>query len=42
MTDSTACGRPRSGPDAIIAAVAEVSDCVVMTDNVKHFCGECG
>ena len=32
-------GRPRSGLDAIIAAVAEANDCVVVTDNEKDFEG---
>jgi predicted nucleic acid-binding protein len=32
-------GKPRSGLDAIIAAVAEAHDCVVATDNEKDFAG---
>jgi len=39
MADGKANGRPRSGLDAIIAAVAEANDCVVVTDNEKDFAG---
>jgi predicted nucleic acid-binding protein len=39
MADGRAKGRPRNGLDAIIAAVAEVNDCVVVTDNEKDFAG---
>jgi len=39
MADGKAKGRPRSGLDAIIAAVAEANDCVVVTDNEKDFEG---
>lgn len=39
MADGTAKGRPRSALDTIIAAVAEVNDCVVVTDNDKDFVG---
>jgi predicted nucleic acid-binding protein len=39
MADGTAKGRPRSALDMIIAAVAEVNDCVVVTDNEKDFTG---
>ena len=39
MADSKAKGRPRSGFDAIIAAVAEINQCVVVTDNEKDFEG---
>jgi len=39
MADGKAKGQPRSGLDMIIAAVAEVNDCVVVTDNEKHFAG---
>jgi hypothetical protein len=39
MADGTAKGRPRSGLDTIIAAVAEANDCVVVTDNDKDFEG---
>ena len=37
MADGTAKGRPRSALDMIIAAVAEVNDCIVATDNEKDF-----
>jgi len=39
MADGKAKGRPRSGLDAIIAAVAEANGCVVVTDNEKDFEG---
>jgi predicted nucleic acid-binding protein len=39
MADGTARGRPRSGLDTIVAAVAEANDCVVVTDNVSDFEG---
>ena len=39
MVDGKARGRPRSGLDTIIAAVAEANDCVVVTDNEKDFEG---
>jgi predicted nucleic acid-binding protein len=39
MADGKARGRPRSGLDTIIAAVAEANDCVVVTDNEKDFEG---
>ena len=39
MAEGKAKGRPRSGLDAIIAAVAEANDCVVVTDNEKDFAG---
>lgn len=39
MEDGKANGRPRSGLDMIIAAVAEVNGCVVVTDNEKDFKG---
>ncbi len=37
MAEGTSSGRVRSALDMIIAAVAEANDCVVVTDNVKHF-----
>jgi predicted nucleic acid-binding protein len=37
MADGTAQGRPRSALDMIIAAIAEANDCIVVTDNEKHF-----
>jgi toxin FitB len=39
MADGKAKGRTRSALDMIIAAVAEVHDCVVVTDNEKDFAG---
>jgi predicted nucleic acid-binding protein len=39
MADGTAKGRPRSPFDMIIAAVAEANDCVVITENERHFAG---
>ncbi|MCP3473568.1 type II toxin-antitoxin system VapC family toxin [Bradyrhizobium sp. CCGUVB1N3] len=39
MAEGTAAGRPRSGLDMIIAAVAAANDCVVATDNEKDFAG---
>lgn len=39
MAQGTATGRPRNALDTIVAAVAEVNDCVVVTDNEKHFPG---
>ena len=34
-----ASGRPRSGLDTIIAAIAVANDCVVVTDNERDFIG---
>jgi len=39
MAGGTAKGRPRSPLDMIIAAVAEANDCVVVTENERHFAG---
>lgn len=39
MTEGDAIGRPRSQADMIIAAVAEASDCVMVTDNERDFYG---
>jgi toxin FitB len=39
MAEGKAKGRPRSGLDDIIAAVAEANDCIVVTDNEKDFEG---
>jgi predicted nucleic acid-binding protein len=39
MADGTAKGRPRSAMDMMIAAIAEANDCVVVTENEKHFAG---
>jgi len=39
MADGRARGKPRSEVDTFIAAIAEVNECVVVTDNTKHFEG---
>ena len=39
MADGTSKGRPRSPLDMIIAAIAEANDCVIVTENEKHFAG---
>ena len=39
MAEGKAAGRPRSGLDMIIAAIAGAHDCVVVTDNEKDFRG---
>lgn len=39
MTEGKMAGKPRSGLDMIIAAVANANDCVVVTDNEKDFVG---
>lgn len=39
MAEGKAAGRPRSGLDMIIAAVAGANDCVVVTDNERDFAG---
>ncbi len=39
MAEGKAAGRPRSGFDMIIAAVAGANACVVVTDNEKDFAG---
>ena len=39
MADGKAAGRPRSGLDMIVAAVAATHGCVVVTDNEKDFAG---
>jgi hypothetical protein len=39
MAEGKTSGRLRNALDMIIAAVAEANDCVVVTDNVKHFAG---
>lgn len=39
MAEGKAAGRPRSALDMILAAVAEVNDCILVTDNEKHFQG---
>ena len=39
MAKGTKAGRPRSAMDMIVAAIAEANDCVLVTDNEKHFMG---
>lgn len=39
MAEGATTGRPRSPLDMILAAVAETNDCVLVTDNEKHFAG---
>jgi predicted nucleic acid-binding protein len=39
MAEGKAAGRPRSGLDMIIAAVAAANRCVVVTDNARDFPG---
>ena len=39
MAEGRAAGRPRSGLDTIIAAIATSNDCVVVTDNERDFAG---
>ena len=39
MAEGKLAGQPRSGLDMIIAAVAEANECVVVTDNERHFAG---
>lgn len=39
MVDGTANGQPPSPLDMIVAAVAEANDCVIVTENAKHFAG---
>lgn len=38
MAANTA-GRPRSALDMVVAAIAQSNDCVVVTDNERHFSG---
>ena len=39
MAEGTRAGRPRSGLDMILAAIAEANDCILVTDNERHFSG---
>lgn len=39
MAEGTAAGRPRGAFDMVVAAIAEANDCIVVTDNEKHFPG---
>jgi toxin FitB len=39
MAEATVRGQPRSALDMIIASIAEANDCVVVTDDERHFAG---
>lgn len=39
MAEGKAKGRPRSGLDTIIAAIAAANDCIVVTDNERDVAG---
>jgi toxin FitB len=39
MSEGRAAGRPRGDLDMIVAAVAEANECMIVTDNEKHFPG---
>jgi toxin FitB len=39
MAEGTKAGRPRSGLDMILAAIAEANNCMLVTGNEKHFSG---
>ena len=39
MAEGAASGRPRNALDTIVAAVALVNDCVIVTDNERDFAG---
>jgi predicted nucleic acid-binding protein len=39
MAEGARAGRPRSALDMILAAVAEANNCVLVTDNERHFAG---
>ena len=39
MAEGRTGGRSRSALDMIVAAIAEANDCIVATDNAKHFTG---
>lgn len=39
MSEGKAQGKPRSDFDMIVAAIAEVNECLLVTDNEKHFPG---
>jgi len=39
MSDGTATGKPRSALDMVVAATAEANDCMVVSDNERHFPG---
>jgi toxin FitB len=39
MSEGKRTGRPRDPIDMIVAAIAEANNCVLVTDNEKHFAG---
>ena len=39
MAEGTATGRPRSALDMLVAVIARVSGCTIVTDNERHFQG---
>jgi hypothetical protein len=39
MAEGTSSGRPGSALDMVVAATAEANECVLVTDNEKHFSG---
>jgi toxin FitB len=39
MSEGMKVGRPRDPVDIIVAAVAEANNCILVTDNEKHFAG---
>lgn len=39
MAEETLTGRCRDALDTIVAAIAIADDCIVVTDNVRHFAG---
>jgi toxin FitB len=39
MSEGVKTGRPRDPIDMIVAATAEANDCILVTDNEKHFAG---
>lgn len=39
MSEGRAAGKSRSDLDMIVAALAETNECVIVTDNEKHFSG---
>jgi predicted nucleic acid-binding protein len=39
MAEGARAGKPRSALDMIVAACAEANECVIVTDNERHFAG---
>jgi predicted nucleic acid-binding protein len=37
MSEGATAGQPRSALDMVIASIAEANNCVLVTDNEKHF-----